>query len=165
MRVALAGGSLLSWLESSSLAMHVRESVWFYPIVEIVHIAGFSILVGAVVLFDLRLLGFSKKLPVKDCMRYLIFWAKVSFAAVLSSGFILFMVDATVLASNPAFLLKLALIGAAILNAFFFQRFTLQSVDLWNADQPSPPAAKLAGILSILLWIAVISCGRLIAYI
>jgi len=165
MQVILQGSSILTWLESSSAALFIRQSVWLYPIVEIVHIAGFAVLVGAAVLFDVRLLGFSKTLPVNECVRYLAFWARLSFLAVLPSGFILFMVDATGMASNPVFQLKLVLIGAAILNAMIFHRFTLKYVYQWNVNQPAPAAAKMAGTISIFLWLAVISCGRLIAYI
>lgn len=160
-----AESSVFIWLENSNLALFFRQSVWLYPIVEIVHIAGFSVLVGAAILFDLRLLGFSKKLPVSECTRHLLFWAKISLLAVLPSGFILFVVDATGMASNPAFQLKLALIGAAGLNAIIFQRFIVGSVASWNEHKPTPLAAKLSGVVSIILWLAVISCGRLIAYV
>ncbi len=159
------GSSILTWLESSSLALFFRQSVWMYPILEIVHIAGFSVLVGAAILFDLRLLGFSKNLPVTECIRHMLFWARLSFWAVLPSGIILFIVDATGMASNPAFILKLVLIGIAIVNAFIFHRYTLKTVDVWNKNETAPVSAKIAGITSILLWLAVISCGRLIAYI
>ncbi len=157
--------SLFEWLESSSLALFFRQSIWLYPIVEIVHIAGFAVLVGAAVLFDLRLLGFAKKMPVSDCMRYLLFWARLSFLAVLPSGIILFVVDATGMISNPAFQIKLILIGLAGLNALVFHKFTMPSVHNWDINKSTPSAARVAGALSVFLWFGVIACGRLIAYI
>lgn len=158
-------GTLLHWLESSAVATFFRQSLWMYPVVEIVHITSFSILVGAAVLFDLRLLGFSRKLPVADCLRYFAVWARASFLLILPSGFILFMVDATSMASNSAFLLKMVLIGLALLNAWVFHRYTFKSANSWDVDVHPPLKAKLAGFISILLWVSVISCGRLIAYI
>jgi hypothetical protein len=165
MLIATETVTLFEWLEASSLAVYFRQSLWLYPIVEIVHIAGFAVLVGAAVLFDLRLLGLSGKLPVTDCIDHLIFWARISFLAVLPSGLILFIVDAVSMISNPAFQIKLVLIGFAILNAMIFHHFTIKSVHRWNVGRLTPPAAKLAGVISMLLWFGVIACGRLIAYI
>jgi hypothetical protein len=156
---------LLHWLESSGMALSIRQSTWLYPIVEIVHIIGFAVLVGSAFLFDLRLLGLARKLPVTECIRHMIFWARISLIAVLPSGFILFMVDAVSLASNPAFLIKLFLIALAGMNAAVFHLRTVKSVERWDVLGNPPVGAKVAGMLSILLWIGVISGGRLIAYI
>lgn len=157
--------TFLTSLENSSVALFFRQSAWLYPSVEIVHIAGFAVLVGAAVMYDLRLLGFSRRLSVHDATRHLTLWARLSLIAVVPSGLILFIVDASSLASNSAFQIKLLLIVAAGINAAFFHRFTLKSVDSWNQDTTPPPAARIAGITSILLWLSVIACGRLIAYV
>jgi hypothetical protein len=157
--------SLLHWIENSVVALFVRQSAWLYPAVEIVHIAGFAVLVGSIVMFDLRLLGLSRNLPVIQAMQHLSRWSRLSLIAVVPSGLILFMTDAVSLASNSAFLLKLGLIVAAGLNALYFHRVTYKTVTGWNTDTGPPAAARLAGIVSILLWFSVIACGRLIAYV
>ena len=156
---------ILHWIEQSAPAVFFRQSLWLYPAVEIVHIIGFAILVGSAVLFDLRLLGMARKLPVTESIAHLIFWARISFLAVLPSGFILFMVEASSMAINPAFRLKLILIVLAGLNAAVFHRFTLKSIEEWNIDKMPPVSARIAGVISILLWFSVIACGRLIAYV
>ncbi len=156
--------SLWIWLESSSIAVSLRQSIWLYPSVEIIHIVGFAILVGAAILYDMRLLGFSKRIPVIDASNYLAFWAKLSFIAIVPSGVLLFMVDASSYASNIAFQLKLIFLFAAIINAGIFQLYTLKSVDKWNHNTNTPFGAKIAAVLSILFWIMVISGGRFIAY-
>jgi hypothetical protein len=156
---------VLEWLEGSGLSLFIRQSAWLYPAIEIVHIAGFAVLVGSAFLFDLRLLGLARKLPVTECIRHMIFWARMSLIAVLPSGIILFMVDAVSMAANPAFLIKLILIALAGMNATVFHLITVKSVDHWNVLENPPVEAKIAGILSILLWIGVISGGRMIAYI
>ena len=66
------GPAWLVWLEGSAVAMAMRQWVWLYPIVEIVHIIGFVILVGAAAMFDLRLLGLSRQLPVADLAPHLL---------------------------------------------------------------------------------------------
>lgn len=159
------GSSLFQWLESSGIAHFFRQSIWVYPAVEIIHIAGFAVLVGSAFLFDLRLLGLARKLPVKEILRHLIFWARMSLLAVIPSGFILFMVDASSLASNPAFRVKLVLIVFAGLNAWYFHHYTFKSIDEWNTHRMPPFTARVAGIVSIVLWFSVIACGRLIAYL
>lgn len=165
MFLLLIAGSLLNQLETSSVALFFRQSMWLYSIVEIVHIVSFSLLVGAAILFDFRLLGLSKKLPVIDCLNILSVWAKASFAFIIPSGFILFMVDATAMAGNTAFLTKLVLILLAVLNAWIFRQYIIRDIRVWNKGVSSPWKAKVAAVFSVLLWIAVISCGRLIAYI
>lgn len=159
------GSGFLQWLENTEAALFVRQSAWLYPAVEITHIIGFAVLVGSAFLFDLRLLGLARKLPVKESVHHFILWARISFAVVLPSGLTLFMVDATSIGMNTAFRVKLILILLAGFNAAVFHFFTLRTVDDWNINKMPPVAARIAGILSILLWFSVITCGRLIAYI
>ena len=64
--------TIWSWLEASGVAVAMREWTWAYPIVEITHIIGFVVLVGAAFMFDLRLLGVSRWLPLTDLARHLI---------------------------------------------------------------------------------------------
>jgi hypothetical protein len=153
------------WLEGTSLAGYIRHSHTLYPIIEIVHILGFIVLVGSAFLFDLRLLGVSKKIPVTDMARHLLPWSRRSLLLVLPSGFILFMSQATSLAHNRVFGLKLTLIILALANAGLFHRYTFKHVNSWDQLQPAPPAAKTAGVISLILWTAVITCGRFLAYL
>ncbi|MGH7278985.1 MAG: DUF6644 family protein, partial [Candidatus Rokuibacteriota bacterium] len=139
--------------------------LWLYPIVEIVHIVGFTVLVGAAVSFDLRLLGISRSLPVAGLERHLLPWARRALVLVVPSGVMMFMAHATEFLDNPAFLLKMLFLAAAGLNAGLFHRFTFRSVPLWDSETAAPAAAKLAAVASLGLWIGVISCGRLLAYL
>ena len=132
---------------------------------EILHITGFVVLVGAAAVFDLRLLGLSPGLPVDQVAAYLLPVSRVSVLAVVPSGLALFVSDATSLSVNPAFRLKLVLLACAGMNAYAFHRWCLPSVPAWSVNRPTPIRAKLAAVTSLLLWTAVISCGRLIAYL
>jgi hypothetical protein len=155
----------LVWLEGSAVAVAMRQWLWLYPVVEIVHIIGFVILVGAAAMFDLRLLGFSRQLRVTDMARHLLRWARVSLLMVVPSGFLMFIAHATEMAENPAFRLKLLLIAMAGLNAALFHKGPFQSVTTWNQNVAIPAAAKVAAVLSLVLWVGVIACGRLLAYL
>jgi hypothetical protein len=159
------GPAWLAWLEGSAVAIAMRQWLWLYPIVEIVHIVGFVILVGAAVMFDLRLLGFSRQLPVADLAQHLLRWARLSLLLVFPAGFLMFMAHATEMAENPAFRLKLLLIVVAGLNAAGFHRGPFQSVRNWNQNVAIPVTAKAAAVLSLVLWVGVIACGRMLAYL
>lgn len=156
---------LLLALEHSSLAETMRHSLWTYPIVEVVHISGFAILVGAVVLFDLRLLGFSRTVSVRSLERHLLPWAWAAFLLIVPSGVAMLSAHATDFAANPAFRVKLALIAFAGLNALLFHNGVYRSVSAWDQHQPTPAAAKASALLSLMIWFGVITCGRLIAYL
>jgi hypothetical protein len=158
------GPAWLVWLEGSTAAVAMRQWLWLYPIVEILHICGFVVLVGAAGLFDLRLLGLSPQLPVTDMARHHLRWARFSLAIVVPSGLMMFTAHATEMATNPAFRLKLVLIATAGLNAALFHRGPFASVTTWNRDTATPVAAKLMAMSSLGLWAGVIACGRLLAY-
>jgi hypothetical protein len=143
----------------------MRQWLWLYPIVEIVHIVGIVLLVGAAAMFDLRLLGVSPGLPVAEMARHLLPWARLGLGVVAVTGATMFVAHATEFAVNPAFQLKLGLIVAACLNAAVFHRWPFRAVSAWNVGAHPPAAAKCAAVLSLTLWAGVISCGRLLAYL
>jgi hypothetical protein len=77
----------------------------------------------------------------------------------------MFSAHATEWAANPAFRLKLLLIIAAGLNAWAFHRWPFRSVAHWDREVPAPPHARFAAVVSVALWLSVIACGRLLAYL
>ena len=157
--------NVFEWLESSALAVYISHSHMLYPVIEIIHILGFILLVGSAFLFDLRLLGISKNIRVTALAKHLLPWSRRSLVLVIPSGFLLFMTQATSLSTNRVFGLKLILIVVALSNAGLFHRFTFRSVSDWDHLQPAPAAARAAGMISILVWAAVITCGRFLAYL
>ncbi len=159
------GPAWLVWLESSGFAAAMRHWLWLYPIVEITHILGFVLLVGAAVMFDLRLLGFSPRIPVSDLARHLLPWSRAGLLLVVPSGFGMFAAHATEWIANPAFWVKLSLIVLAGLNAWAFHRWTFRSIGTWDRSTPAPAMARVSAVASLLLWIGVVSCGRLLAYL
>jgi len=161
----LAGPDWLVWIENTALAIAMRQWLWLYPAVEVVHIFGFVVLVGAAVMFDLRLLGLTRMLPVTGFALHHLRWARLALVLVAPSGLLMFAAHASEMATNPAFRLKLVLIALAGLNAAVFHRGIFQSVSAWDLNAPAPAAAKVAAVLSLLLWGTVITCGRLLAYL
>ncbi len=154
----------LSWLESAALAVWVRESALLYPAVETAHILGFVVLVGAAMMFDLRLLGCARTLPVTEAARHLLRWSRLSLLLVAPTGLMLFMTQATEMWANPVFHVKLLLIALAGFNALAFHRLSYRTVERWNRQTATPAGAKIAAVLSLALWTSVITCGRFLAY-
>ncbi|MFO1361440.1 MAG: hypothetical protein U1F45_03040 [Burkholderiales bacterium] len=155
----------LSALEHSPLAQLMRHSLWTYPVVEVAHIAGFALLVGAVALFDLRLLGFSRTVSIRALERHLLPWAWAALLLIVPSGAAMFAAHATDFVANPALRVKLVLIALAAANAAVFHGGVYRSVASWDQHYPTPRAAKGAALLSLALWLGVVTCGRLIAYL
>ena len=155
--------TMLQWLENSSPAVAISQSLWLYPILEIVHITGIALLVGPAIMFDLRLLGFSKDLRVSSLARHLLPWSRRGLLLIIPSGLLLFITNAVALWYDPVFLVKILLLIVAGLNAFVFHCFTFRSATAFD-DNKLPAAAKVTACISLIVWLAVIACGRLLAY-
>jgi len=164
----MTGGGPLGALEASGLGRAMREWLWLYPSVEIVHITGIGLLFGSIVVLDLRLLGLSKSIPVKSLARHVLPWTAASFLLIVPSGLMMFTAHATDFISSPVFVVKMCLILAAGLNAALFHAIVFPSVGVWDSEEmrklPPPPSARFSAAASLLIWISVIACGRLLAY-
>ena len=152
-------------IEGLALARAMRESLWLYPSVEIVHILGFVTLVGAVAMFDLRVLGLSKAIPVRALARHLLPWSVGALLLIVPSGLLMFAAHAGDFLGNRAFQLKMALLLTAGMNAAIFHTGPYRSVDSWNTHSAAPAGARLSAAISLVVWVAIICCGRLLAYV
>ena len=159
-----AGGAMAG-IESLPFAVAMRQWLWLYPSVEIVHIIGFVTLVGSVAMFDLRVLGLSKRISVRGLARHTLPWTLGALLLVVPSGLMMFTAHATDFISNREFVLKMSLLMAAGANALWFHLGPYRSVTLWDTVVPAPAAAKFSAALSLAIWLCVISCGRLLAYL
>lgn len=137
----------LLWLEHSGLGLAMRRSLWLYPLAEIVHILGIALLVGPAMMFDLRLLGWSRHLPVTAMAGHLLPWSRRGLALVATTGALMFVAHAA---------------GA---NVLVFHRRTLRSVAGWDAGAPAPRPARVAAMCSLVVWTGAIACGRLLGYL
>jgi predicted alpha/beta hydrolase len=167
MQAIEAGNDPQGWLdqlEGSSLALAMRGELWLYPLVEVVHIIGFSLLVGAVVMFDLRVLGVSKDIAVTALARHLLPWALAALLLIVPAGLMMFSAHPHDFAGNGVFILKLCLIAAAGLNALAFHLGIYRTVSQWNTTSAAPGLAKAQAVLSVAIWFTVVLCGRLLAY-
>jgi hypothetical protein len=152
-------------IEGSAFAVAMRQSLWLYPIVEIVHLAGIALLFGSIAIVDLRLLGLSRDVPVRRLAAHVLPWTAAAFLLIVPSGLAMFAAHASDFIASPVFALKMGLIFGAGINAAVFHAGAMRGASDWDVNRTPPRAARVAGALSLLFWLAVIACGRLLAYI
>jgi len=157
--------ALLGAIEEGGIGSAMRDSLWLFPVVETVHIVGFAILVGAIIAFDLRILGVSKRISVRLLARHLLPWSLAALLLIVPTGVMMFASEASDLVGNRAFVTKMLLLMLAGANAAAFHLGSFRDAELWDQNTSSPPGAKLHALASILIWVGVITCGRFIAYL
>ena len=155
----------IAYFEDSGLADNIRENDLLFPLIESVHVLAISLVVGSIFVVDLRLLGLASiRRPVGRVIDGILPLAWSAFAVAVASGSLLFISNATKYLANGYFVAKLFLILAAGLNMVVFHFVSAKDLPKWE-NEPAPPLpARLAGGLSILLWVAVVACGRWIGF-
>jgi hypothetical protein len=156
---------LISYFENTALADNIRENDLLFPLVESVHVVAICLVVGSILAVDLRLLGFASiNRPVSRVTRDILPLTWGAFVVAITSGGLLFISNATKYLGNGFFVAKMFLIGAAGLNMVIFHMIGAKNLPRWENDARLPLPARLAGGVSILLWIAVVACGRWIGF-
>jgi hypothetical protein len=151
-------------LEQSGFGAAIRRSSWLYPAANIGHIVALVFFVGAVAVMDVRLLGGFAATTAGPLLARARWFAVVALAGMAMTGFLLFAAEASHLAVNPVFQMKLALIGAGLLNVALYEFIAKREVDKLPPGAAMPTRARTAGVLSLVIWVAVAACGRSIAY-
>ena len=142
---------LLTAIEQSALASALRASRWVYPLVNASHILGLALLFGAIVVHDTCVLA---SRPGEDAPRLPIRIAAIGLGTAVLTGLALASVKATEYAANPAFRLKLALLAVALLNILFVHRLASTARHF-----------RLGALVSVVVWVAIIVAGRMIAFV
>jgi hypothetical protein len=154
------------WLEHTSVAAAVRESLWLFPAIETLHLLGMAVLVGSITAFDLRLLGWMlRRERVSALAGRLLPWSWAGFAVQLVTGALLFASEAVKVYPNPAFRLKMLLLFFVGLHALIFHLSVYRNVASWDDTEVLPVGPKVAGFVSILLWIGIVAAGRFIGFV
>jgi hypothetical protein len=155
----------LEWLEGLAWTTAIRESAWGYPLIETSHVASIVAFAGLVVMMDLRLVGLAfTHAPLAQIQRRLFPWQMAGLVPSTATGLLLCCVDPLRFYGNVFFRVKLALLALAGLNALAFHLKTYRRAERWDEDPQVMATARLAGVVSLLLWSATIVSGRLIAY-
>lgn len=155
---------LFAWLETTAIAETIRNVPWVYPALESTHYIGLAMLVGSIMLIDLRLLGFASTLPLRTVVGF-VPWVWAGFVINAVSGGLIFIYGAAGFAVNSAFQLKMVLMLLAGINALIFTVAAARSGDTWMDSGQVPAAVKGIATGSFLLWLGVVTAGRWMAYI
>ncbi len=150
-------------LAASPLAVALRGSSALHAAVASVHLIGVALLVGSIAVFDLRLLGLSRSLPVRRLAAHLLPWSAASFLLIVPSGLLMFLARAEELIGSPLFALKMMLLLAAGTNAALFHAAVFRGAAAWDVDAPPPWQARVCAAVSLAIWVSVIVCGRTLA--
>lgn len=153
------------WLQDTQFSTWLRESTTLWPVLEGSHLLGMALMMAPVMMYDFRLIGVKWKAdPVSK--------VKWSFLPITIGGFILMVVTGVLLLwSEPLkcyksvyFRIKIVALILAGLNALVFHSTIDRTTAQWDNDHPPPFRARMAGVLSLTLWTAVIFAGRYTAY-
>lgn len=159
----------LNAIAQSEPAALLRASFWVYPLVNAAHIFGIALLIGAIIPFDLRLMGVIRKGQVRTLAAILVPTAATGLAIAALSGALLFIVKPVAYAGSDLFVAKIVLIGAGLINIGLV-RAVPRWAELVQSEEsilnPTEPNRRLriAGFASICIWVAVLILGRLVGY-
>jgi hypothetical protein len=151
-------------LEQSGFAAAIRQSVWLYPAANIGHIISLVTFAGAVTVMDVRLLGGLAATAPGRLIGHARTVAIVALLGMLATGVVLFSAEASHLVLNPVFQIKVALIAAGLANVAIYEFGAKRAVEGLAPGVAMPSRARMAGVLSLGIWVVVAACGRSIAY-
>jgi hypothetical protein len=151
-------------IENSQIGTSIRESNYYWML-NGSHVLGIALSAGAIFWFDLRAMGVNMRhMRVSEVYRQINAWMLGGFAIMIVTGLLLFWARAGSSYGNVYFRIKLLGLVLAGANAMYFNFRTARGIAAWD-NAPVPPfPVRMAGLLSIVLWAAVIASGRLMAY-
>ena len=157
--------TLLQSIEATELATQIREGESAFPWLESLHVLAISLVFGTIAIVDFRLLGWAMRDRAVTRVEHSVLpitWT--AFVGAVITGALLFASNAQTYAANAWFIAKFVFIALAGVNMAVFQLWVLRDAPQWDRLAQLPPAAKMAGALSLAFWVAVITCGRWVGF-
>lgn len=154
--------SFCNWLQDTSIGTSIREGALLYPIIGGIHLLAIALFGGMILASDVRLLGWGLgSLSLSDLISRLRVWKWVGGVVVTITGLLLAWCEPLKLYHSPSFWIKMTLLALVAVHAMAFRSIYRQPEAM---EKYSPARARLAGALSLLLWIGIVVSGRLIAF-
>ena len=154
----------IHWVRSSAASNWVNSTVWIWPLCETLHFIGLSLVIGIVGFFDLRLMGFFRRVSI-GAARELMPLALAGFLLNLSTGLVFLIGLPEQYMHNSAWWTKVGFLVLAGLNALFYETTLARRLTAMGEDADTPAAAKLIGALSLFSWFGVLYWGRMLPFI
>lgn len=156
--------TIAEFIIDSPLTAWIQDTYWIWPVLEITHFIGLSLLLGGLIIIDLRLAGHVKAMPLLVTHQLLPF-VFIGFGLNLCTGILFFYGDPMRYSVNIGFQIKMVLVVLAGLNALFYYWKLHSVIHSWNPANPAPPLAKIVAYSSLVIWSGVLVSGRLIPYV
>ena len=154
---------LYLWLEGTRISWVMQNVPWAWPLCESIHFIGLSLLVGTVGFFDLRLLGFARRVPMAAFHR-LIPIGVAGFAINAATGFCFLAGTPNQYFFNAAFQVKVGFFLVAGVNVAAFYLTMFRQVRNVGPGEQAPLFARIIGGVSLGSWIGVMTAGRLLTF-
>ena len=157
--------NLLDAISTSTIGDFMAVNALAFPAVETVHVIAITTVIGLIAIVDLRLLGLAARShSITRLSAAMLPGTWIAFILAVISGALLFASQPATYFDNTAFRVKIALIVLAGLNMMVFHRLTMRDIADWDVKGPIPLGARLAGGLSLIMWILVVAFGRWIGF-
>jgi len=154
-----------NWVAGTAFFTALRESGLPYPIVMSLHLSSIAIFGGAILMTDLRLLGFGlKSMSVSEVVAQTRIWKRIGFVTMITMGLLLGGAKLDKYYDNPYFQIKLTLLLLVGVHALIFRPRVYQRTAEIDRAPAIPGVAKAAAWMSLILWVGILSMGRWIAY-
>ena len=157
----------MAWLEASALAEFLRGlGIWTYGLINLAHVFGISLLFGSIALLDLRLIGAWRSIPIATIARPTVPLAATGFALAVISGIMMLTFNTTEYHGNPFLYIKLPMVVVGLVNVAVISRLPAwrRAVAGEAAESSDRIVLAVAGAASLVTWLTVIVCGRMIGY-
>ena len=157
----------IHWLGDTRASMVIQKVFWIIPTVQIAHILAISVVLASMTMFDLRLLGLAgTRSSIATLSRRFMPWLWGALLVLAVSGSILIIGEPKRALGNVSFEIKMGLLATAIALTLRFQAVLKRDLANGGADLAASHlgAAKITGLLSLVLWVGIAVAGRLIAY-
>lgn len=154
-----------AWLHHTSISVAFQSQVvWLWPACQVLHFMGLALLFGAVGMFDLRLMGLMKRVPIAAVHEFLP-WGILGFGINLTTGLFFIISQPAQYFGNPIWWVKVTFLCLAGLNALVYQiGFDRRAMGL-APGQDTPASFKIIGALSLASWLGVLWAGRMLAFL
>jgi hypothetical protein len=161
----MSSAAFLEWLQNTSIAQQISSGAWLFPAIETIHVLSLATVFGSILMVDLRLLGAaSRSHPVSRLTRETLPFTWAAFALAALSGTLMFISKAPVYFHNLQFQLKFVCMLLAGINMLAFHAGIYRRVSQWDATLPPPVSARVAGAVSIALWLSIVAFGRWVGF-
>jgi hypothetical protein len=146
-------------IEQTWVGQTIKESLWYFPAIEAVHLLGLAMLGGAILVVDLRMLGVGiTGQPIAAVARAANRWLIASIAVLVGTGVLLFVSEAVKCYYNPSFWVKMSALALGLVFTFTIRN------RIARAERVAPTVYRLVAVLSISVWFVVAAAGRWIGF-